>query len=152
MNNKGQSIFEFILFLPIILGLYFLTVTFGNAINGSINQQKVTRGYFYARAINGSNLPKPIYSDNSWRDFGMYWVGFKESFVGQTPKAPCYKIPGFAGQVQGSCDRSYTSKSTHFIRVETVYGICGATYSGDRNFISLVSGPGSSSMAACQIQ
>ena len=44
-NRKGQAIFEFIIFLPILLILYGVLVSVSSAINGSINQQKATRGF-----------------------------------------------------------------------------------------------------------
>ncbi len=46
-NQKGQAIFELIIFLPFLIFLYTIYSTTGNAINGSINQQKAVRGYFY---------------------------------------------------------------------------------------------------------
>ena len=56
-NSEGQAIFELILFMPFLV--YFVTLLFtaGNSINGSINQQKAVRGYFYHLLKGNSNLP-----------------------------------------------------------------------------------------------
>jgi hypothetical protein len=49
LNQEGQAVFELLIFLPFLLFLYTIYYTAGNAINGSINQQKAVRGYFYSR-------------------------------------------------------------------------------------------------------
>jgi len=138
-DQSGQALIELIIFLPLMFALYSLISGFANAINGSINQQKITRGYFYFRAQNNSMLPKPIYpvgSDpsESWRKFGMYFIGWTDISVDDsrpTPYMPCYKISlPMAGKTTGEkCEDSYSKETTQFIRVGTAYGICGATFS-----------------------
>jgi hypothetical protein len=59
LDQRGQALIELIIFLPLIFTLYGLIGGFANAINGSINQQKITRSYFYFRAQNSSNLVGP---------------------------------------------------------------------------------------------
>mgnify|MGYP001231508587 FL=1 len=39
-NEDGQSIIEFLLFLPFIIMMYSVVMSLGSAINASINQQK----------------------------------------------------------------------------------------------------------------
>ena len=48
-KQQGQALVEFIIFLPFMLMMYTVVITLGDAINGSINQQKATRAYFYYR-------------------------------------------------------------------------------------------------------
>ena len=139
LKDDGQAVLEFILFLPFMIMMYFTILSIGNAINGSINQQKATRAYFYYRAANNSNLPRPRRAgdsaepSNNWRTFGMQIMGWAEKFEDDSnPVAPCFKfnLP-FEGGEDDSCDNPYTGTSTQFIRVQTVYGICGATYTTD---------------------
>lgn len=137
-NEKGQAVIEFVLFVPFLLMLYFSILSMSNAINGSINQQKITRAYFYYRASNNSTMPKPIRAgggvgpSEGWNTFGMQIMGWAKSFKnGVQPIAPCYK---FIFPIEGekeSCENAYSEPTTQFIRVQTVYGICGATYIKD---------------------
>jgi hypothetical protein len=133
LNQNGQAIIEFVLFLPFVLVMYSLTMAIGNAINGSINQQKVTRGYLYARVLHNSTIPKPEPRDQAyqnWSLFGMYFIGYNERREGNTPVAACYKMQSPLPSDEDQCDK-YRSTSTNWIRVQTVYGICGATYIKD---------------------
>lgn len=130
-NEKGQALLELIIFLPLMFMLYSLISGFANAIYGSINQQKVTRGYFYYRAQNNSTIPKPDEAKTyqGWNHFGMFFIGWKEYFVGTSPVQPCYKIsipmkPADADK----CEEKYSKQTSQFIRVGTAYGVCGATY------------------------
>jgi hypothetical protein len=131
-NQKGQALIELIVFLPLMFTVYAVISGFANAINGSINQQKVTRAYFYYRVQNNSTVPKPdaekTYSQ--FRQFGMYFVGWKLSFVDEMPMAPCYKVSiPMRSASSDDCQESYSEPNTLFMRVGTVYGVCGATYS-----------------------
>jgi hypothetical protein len=131
LNEKGQAFLELIFFMPIMLMLLAALVVFGNSINGSINQQKVVRSYFYARLKNNSTMPRKRYNapQDGWRQFGMYFIGWKEKFEGgengNLPLKPCYKVP--IGLDEQEC-KAFESESTKFIRLGTVYGLCGATY------------------------
>ncbi len=131
-NQKGQALIELIIFLPMMFTLYAVIGGFANAINGSINQQKVTRAYFYYRLQNNSTIPKPDIEAThlNWTKFGMFFIGWKDYFAaGTSPVQPCYRIsiPLQASEVD-KCEEKYTSQTSQFIRVGTVYGICGATY------------------------
>ncbi len=134
-NQKGQALIELIIFLPMMFMLYSLISGFANAINGSINQQKVTRGYFYYRVQNNSTIPKPEYPASSapfktWNKFGMFFIGWKEYFgENQSPMVPCYRVSvPFKPADADKCEESYNKATTQWIRVGTAYGICGATY------------------------
>lgn len=135
-NEKGQALIELIIFLPLMFMFYSMISGFANAINGSINQQKITRSYFYYRVQGNSMIPKPDAGNTymNWKTFGMFYIGWKEKFTSGSdesgnPISPCYKlsIPLAAGAAD-NCEEKYTSPSTMFIRVQTVYGLCGATY------------------------
>jgi hypothetical protein len=136
-NESGQAIFEFLLFLPLMLVLYSITLTFYSSINGSINQQKVVRGYFYNIIQNNSQVPtkevlRDIQSKEGVTRVGMSTNGWKTDFINQsTPLAPCYKILSLSSATsQEKCDPgNKTGDSTQFVRVKTVYGICGSTFS-----------------------
>lgn len=134
-NQKGQALIELIIFLPLMFMFYSMISGFANAINGSINQQKVTRGYFYYRVQGNSTVPKPAGGSYlNWETFGMYYIGWKDKFTSGSdesgkPVSPCYKLSiPLAPGTTDNCEDKYTTPSTMFIRVQTVYGICGATY------------------------
>lgn len=132
LEEKGQALIELIVFLPLMITLYSVIGGFAGSINGSINQQKATRSYFYYRVQNNSAIPgrKAGMEFSSWSQFGMYYVGWKQKFVGDgNPVMPCYKVSiPFKGSNSEKCDEPYNSDSTLWVRVGTVYGVCGATY------------------------
>jgi hypothetical protein len=140
-NEKGQALIEFVLFLPLMLMLYATILSIGNSINGAINQQKVTRSYFYFRVQNNSYVPKPFAggrpANEAWQVFGMYSFGWRDKVVdGAVPTATCYKLKlPLSPDTQDNCDDGYEEKTTQFIRVGTVYGICGATFQNQSGMI-----------------
>ena len=100
----------------------------------SINQQKVARAYFYYKVQNNSTIPKPNSPYANWKTFGMYFIGWADYLQsgadesGQ-PVAPCYRLTvPLAANADDKCDTKYTKPTTQFIRVQTVYGMCGASY------------------------
>lgn len=141
-NQKGQALIELIIFLPLMFMFYSMIAGFANAINGSINQQKITRAYFYYKVQNNSMIPKPDGPNGGetykkWRTFGMYFTGWKDHFegaggeeeTGQRPVAPCYKLTvPLSANSDDKCDEKYTKATTQYIRVQTVYGVCGGTF------------------------
>ena len=129
-NQKGQALIELIIFLPIMFMFYSMISGFANAINGSINQQKIARAYFYYRVQNNSTIPKPDDGNThqSWTKFGMFFIGWKDYFESQKPVAPCYRISvPMAASDTDKCEEKYTTNTSMYIRVQTVYGVCGAT-------------------------
>lgn len=128
-QESGQALIELIIFLPMMMTIYFMISGFANAINGSINQQKVTRSYYYYRLNNNSMAPKPdTRQHTSWGIFGMYFFGWADSLQGDVPVATCYKLSVPMANNQEQCEDAYTDPTTQYIRVGTAYGICGATY------------------------
>jgi hypothetical protein len=130
-NEKGQALIELIIFLPLMITLYSVVGGFANSINGSINQQKITRAYFYYRVQNNSTIPGPQgVPFNTWKQFGMFFIGWRDYFKGNDiPVMPCYKISlPFKDAPQDKCEDKYSQSKTLWVRVGTVYGVCGATY------------------------
>jgi hypothetical protein len=130
-NEKGQALVELIIFLPLMFMFYSMIAGFAYAIYGSINQQKIARGYFYYKLQNNSYIPKPEDDKihRNWGMFGMYFIGWRDYFDNERPVAPCYEltIPLKPGETD-KCEEKYTRASSLFIRVMTVYGTCGSTY------------------------
>lgn len=132
-KDSGQAFFEFIFFLPIMVILLAILISIGGSINGAINQQKITRAYFFSRAKNNSTLPTNSHRRDapykSWRMFGMFFIGWMEEFddSGERPRQPCYKMRLPLENKESKCD-SYQGDSTNYVRVGTVFGICGTTY------------------------
>lgn len=161
-NEKGQSIIEFVIFLPFLLMMYTVTMSIANAINGSLNQQKVTRAYFYYTLQNNSTFPRPYRGGasqpyNQWGMFGMQIMGWTEKMVNEEPVMTCYKLKLPLGKNKSdSCEKAYQDKTTQYVRIGTVYGACGATYKNDRG--SIIRLPAAtlaghvSSGAGCEIQ
>ena len=137
-NEDGQAIIEMVLFFPllVLLFIYFINIT--ASINGAINQQKVTRAYFFALLKNNSLYPfsrdiKEIRAPYS----GMSFIGWREKFgSANEPLLACYqaKVPFFSTD-ETACTAQYTGRNTNYIRVGTVFGLCGATYRIDRKSV-----------------
>ncbi len=136
MDAKGQAMIEFIFFLPLFFLVYSFIQPYMQSVYASINQQKVTRHYFYYYLKNHSFFPKPEYDFHlSLRSFGMTFIGFAGSFNNTQPIATCYKM---MHAEEDNCKKSYSKPETDFIRIATVYGACGATYiqEGGKFFLS----------------
>ncbi len=148
-DQEGQALIEFILFLPFMLMMYTVVASLGDAIYGSINQQKVTRAYFYYRLQNSSVINGPLRAggalvNESWGQFGHTFIGWSDYLRGETPIAACYKLNlPFEAASGDVCDQPYSTVTTQFVRVATAYGMCGATFrKGDRpgEFVELPAG------------
>lgn len=130
-NQKGQALIELIVFLPLMFALYSMIAGFASAINGSINQQKATRAYFYYRVQNNPFVPKPDEGDThaNWGQFGMFFVGWMDEMQSDNPVAPCYRVAlPMTSNASEQCDQPYNQDTTQYIRVGTAYGICGGTF------------------------
>jgi hypothetical protein len=141
LNQKGQALFEMILFLPFLMFLYTIYYSVGNSINGSINQQKAVRGYFYSRVKGNSYLVSlselvKFKEENSITKVGFNSLGWADQMKNEkNPLAPCFKFSSLiknnsTEECNGSeRDNEHSSK---FIRLFTYYGVCGATYTPGR--------------------
>ena len=158
VSNRGQSIFEFLIFLPIIVSLYVFLVAIGGSINGGINQQKAARGYFFARIKHNSNLPVPNVDNTAepdgagWSRFGMQFIGWRERWADGTesPLASCYRLMLPLGRNENDECLSWEATTTQFIRPAVVFGVCGATY--ERNNGTIEQSTRVSDVSACHIQ
>lgn len=141
-NHEGQAIFELILFMPFLV--YFVTLLFtaGNSINGSINQQKATRGYFY-HIVKG-NAILPVRSDlNAFKGEGVTSVsvsslGWAEKRPDENNFATCYKFSTLYSTSEEVCDeKAPDPNTTIFVRPYTFYGVCSGTYvmQGDGEYL-----------------
>ncbi len=138
INEDGQALFEFIAFLPFLLMLYSITLTISNSLNASINQQKSTRSYFYYLNQNNSRFPSAE-RPNNFSSFSMSIIGWADYYKGRTPVAPCFELQIPIGDIEGDeCEEAYSDEKTQFIRVGTVYGVCGASYLDSGNGIVIL--------------
>lgn len=134
-NQKGQALFEMILFLPFLMFLYTIYYTAGNSISGSINQQKAVRGYFYA-IVKGNSYIIPLVDLKFFRDsnitkIGFNSVGWNEHLSGKKSFSPCFKFSSLLkNNSTEECEGSEREAegSSRFIRLFTFYGVCGPYY------------------------
>lgn len=140
-NQKGQAIFELIIFLPFLIFLYTIYSTTGNAINGSINQQKAVRGYFYGLLRGNSYINTTTdldeFSEKAISVVGFSALGWREKSAsgGQRSFAPCFKFSSLLkNDSSEECDSKERDEDndgqpiSRYVRVFTFYGICGPVY------------------------
>ncbi|MBL6989287.1 MAG: hypothetical protein ISR65_05900 [Bacteriovoracaceae bacterium] len=131
--EEGQAIFEFVVFLPFMISLAFILITLGSAINGSINQQKATRRYFYFLTKGNSMLPNIAVLTRlkgKVRSVGLDAVGWKEKTQGRSPLAPCYSLKTVISKdLPGdNCESKATGNESRHIKLYTMYGVCTGRY------------------------
>lgn len=131
-NEDGQAIFEFIIFLPFFIFFFTIMITIGNAINGSINQQKATRRYFYY-LIKGNSRAPDLTDLDAFANLnlvGQSSVGWREKSKNKTSFGTCYRFQTlFSGDEGETCDEPLDGENrSRFVRVFTFYGICGDSY------------------------
>ncbi len=132
-DEKGQSLFEFIIFLPLMVMLFGVFYSVGSGINMSINQQKFTRGYFY-QLLKGNSYGMSYgnvreLADAGVKRVGMFSIGWriKEERNGSDSFGACVKVMNFLNSSDDEeCFSSERPKegSSKFIRAFTMYGIC----------------------------
>ena len=137
-SSQGQAIFEFIIFIPIILIFYAIIIWISSAINGSINQQKATRGYTYGVIKGNPMIPIRLLLEKNFGGQGIKRQGmmvflYADKLTSTDPPQPyaeCYEVPHYGEGDPENCDDRIESddRSSPFIRVMTGYGLCGATY------------------------
>ncbi len=134
-NEEGQAVFELLVFLPVFLFLFVIVYNIGNSINIAINQQKVTRRYFYYAQRGNSFLPRMSILQE-WKNggkitySGLAMMGYRDYLVGDSPVSYCFQFPGFmSGATDETCEEPITGeRQTSFIRIMSAYGLCGETY------------------------
>ena len=133
LKEDGQAIFEFIFFISFFLFIFSNYLTIAESINGSINQEKVTRGYFFARIKGNSYAPEAavLIGQKGVVKLGMAFIGWREKEIDQMPVAPCYTLSSLGSSTEKEkCDDEYSAsnKTTQHIRPKTAFGVCGETY------------------------
>ncbi|MDH4466551.1 MAG: pilus assembly protein [Bacteriovoracaceae bacterium] len=163
-NENGQALIELVVLFPLFIMMFGFLINVGNSINVAINQQKVTRAYFYAYAKSNSMFPlnDSFYPDSplsQWTQFSMSFIGWRERFKSgtQLPRLACVRLKIPYLPIKETTCESYQQEKTEFIRIGTVYGLCGATYTRagapDQFFRGVVSSPADvASEAACTIR
>lgn len=140
-NEKGQAIFEMILFIPFILFLYTIYYTAGNAISGSITQQTAVRGYFYI-SMKGNSYVNTSVDIDALKSSGMKMIGFNAfgwtdhmgGSGGKETFGTCYSFSSLLRNGSSdTCEGPEREKpgSSPFVRVFTFYGVCGPVYTAN---------------------
>ena len=140
-SEEGQAIFEFVIFLPFLIFIYTAFLNISSAINGSINQQKATRGYFYRLLMHDSKAPNRItlktLGDAGINVIGSRSLGWRIKGSGQNGAGfgTCYKFQSFLGNDSDEeCDEKRIGEiDSNFIKVFTFYGVCSNTYMRSTN-------------------
>jgi hypothetical protein len=145
LNQKGQAIFEMIIFLPFLIFLYTIFYTVGNSISGSINQQKAVRGYFYQLVKGNSYVLSTIDLDSlngksidSAGFFAIGWAEKKDGGADGTPFGNCFKFGSLLRNGSSeTCEDPSTSDQpglkSSFVRIFTMYGVCGPVFTRPAN-------------------
>jgi len=133
-DEKGQALFELIVFLPLMIFMLTIIYTVGNSINASINQVKATRRYFYYLAKGNSRLPDKSdlkeFFQTGMESVSMSSVAWRESEENKLSYGACYKINTLFGtDSDDDCKKpQIEDQKTQYIRIFTAYGICGEDY------------------------
>ncbi len=138
-EQNGQAIFEFIIFVPFLLAMMGIFVSISGAISGSIVQQKATRGYLF-HILKGNSMVlstsdvAPLVEEGIMR-MEYKAMGWRYKFSGKTSFATCYKVQSFlTADNSETCDGPEISDGkSQFIRVYTVFGVCGPSYTYNGN-------------------
>ncbi len=140
LNKKGQAVFETMMFLPVLLFFVVYMIKSGNAINASINQQKSTRGYTYYLLKGNSKAFRvtDLTIFNNMEEVGAYMVGFRQAEEdGASSVAPCFMVPRlpWIPSSDETCSETGSTipSESSYIRVFTLYGVCGGSYSRGRS-------------------
>lgn len=153
-NSEGQALFEMLAFMPILILLYTIIFNVGNSINVAINQQKVARRYFYYLVKGNSLLPTQaelMEYKSGFTQLGISMVGYADQIEssgsgGGQPYGSCFKFNSFAaGDSDETCKEPGDEEGESlFVRVFTVYGICGENFfrSGNSWIPAYTNGPG----------
>lgn len=135
-NQKGQSLFEFLIFLPLLVMLIGVFYSFGGAMSMSINQQKAVRGYYF-HLLKGNSFgisyPDLVELEKKGtRKVGFFSLGWRFKAEGEAKSyGSCFKINNMLSGNDGEeCldgDRP-TEGSSRYIRAFTAFGLCGNNF------------------------
>lgn len=134
LDEKGQALFEAMIFIPIFLYLVIMMITIGNSISTAINQNQATRTYTFflmkgnSDAIGSYDLRS---FSGGFTELGAYIVGWAKSYRNTTnPVSTNFRIPSlpWAPSEDEDCTQKGDPRDTSCIKVFTLYGVCGETY------------------------
>ena len=131
-RDNGQAIIEILLFLPFLIFQSAFIFSVYGALNASINQNKITRGYLYARLKGNSHFPysgylKRLQDKGGARLVGNYSIGWRVKATNQHSYAPCFQLGNVSSRPE-QCDDEQNGPISNFIKVRTMYAVCGNTY------------------------
>ena len=146
-GEGGQALLEFLVFVPLFLLLVLSVQAVGHAINASINQEKVTRGYFFFLVSHDSFWPDggALAEFPSLDLMSLDQVGWRERSGGGNGResfAGCFPQPTvFGGGNPGDrdCDdkpRPDDPRGLGMVRVYTSFGLCTATHQRDQGGVA----------------
>jgi hypothetical protein len=144
INQKGQALFELIIFLPLLLYMIKILFDYGDSINHSINQLKVVRGYYHYVNANDSNLPNLMFAQDFAQRGVLGHIGSDayawsstKTTNGVNPTGSCVKIFSFLGSgISGDeCldPQVEDGNKTQFIRSFSAYGVCTGSWAAAQN-------------------
>jgi hypothetical protein len=138
LGEEGQSIFEFVIFLPFLIYLFSMMINVTNSINASINQQKAVRGYMFHYVKGNAMAPtmtdlKETYEAGGIDIGAATSIGWREKSASANESlAPCFKFVRFLGSpTDETCEDASLAdepNTSTYVRVFTFFGLCGATY------------------------
>lgn len=141
--QRGQALFELIVFLPVFLYMIKIVFDYGDALNNSINQIKVVRSYYHFTNANDSNLPNLKFSQDfvgkgiqSYIGSDAYSWSNEKTSSGVAAMGSCVKVFSFLGSgITGdSCEAPQVEEAkTQFIRMYSAYGVCTGTWAVAQN-------------------
>lgn len=135
-NEKGQALFEAMIFIPILLYLVIMLITIGNSISTSINQNQSARTYtFYI--MRGNSDASGTFDINRLKDqlsdLGNFMIGWTQEMSGgdgSNPIGTSFRIPSlpWAPAIDEDCNDKGDPEDTSCIKVFTLFGVCGETF------------------------
>lgn len=158
LDQKGQAFFEMIMFVPFMIFLFSLIVTFGNSVNGAINQNKITRGFFFATTRNNSygmnSNDLTLLKDRGVSITGLHVIGYRGKKEGEVSYGACYRINRFfGGKKEEECtDAINGANESSYVRLFTFYGVCAQAWKFSSPVIQPQAEPTGNSIVECRNQ
>ena len=153
-REKGQAIFEFIIFLPFFILFFAIMVSVVGGINASINQQKALRGYFFYSIRNNSTLPfnedMNNYLGKGVSRVGAYSFGWTKEQRGDSQLGPCFKVPSLSPR-DNRCENGIDNNVTGLIKIFSAYGVCSGSYEFIEGKVYVDSLSGRSISSSCSL-
>ncbi len=134
LDEKGQALFEAMIFIPIFLYLVVMLINIGNSINVAINQNQATRAYtYFVMKGNSDGLGRSDLAalSGTFTEVGSFIIGWSQDYVNNTnPIASSFHIPTlpWAEAEDENCKDKSNAQDTNCIKVFTLYGVCGESF------------------------